>query len=645
MQNPLLIPEILILVLNHLDTARDLLNCCCVNHTWSSLALEKLYEGSLHEEALRTPSLKHLKRMFSASPQRLKQHMRSVKHFLLSPKVMTSDYGRIGSKPFTMWPDECCSITELLLRTEGRALESISIPYFTLGVDHIPTTVQYLAINSKYCELLYTGHRQQDQLSNIKALTLYYFQKEKTFHFILDLLERVHLTFFHLELIDELSYEDDRLRGAEFIASLKRQRNLQALLLPTGSLRTLYPYRGLPQLDSGMGANPWPTMKAVQIYTDDRDWMEQCLNMPDDLEILNLKYTDRNDLDHGDIWARFGKCQSLRAISLEIEAKKDPEAFLQIPLGCPRLQMVSLKYTATYTDTCMYSLMDPHKTEKVLLGLVRKLPLLEVLELNWRCTLRGSWLRDFTQHCPQLKMLSLPGLTTLFSYADLANTCPHPHLEVVHIGDLRFDKPYDLINTDKVQSLAREWRRVFPKTQGMPRDPDIDCPGWWQKALLRRIEERGGIRDSEPSLAVITRELQSLGFDLGSQPPLEESDEGYDAMRKDLLEKYHDANALIDRDIPDYVDDLLLVQIWEAAGYGGEASRADKYLSRWLTNLEIEVIGWPVIPFESYESLVEDDTASFIDCICCEPPEWQTFIRSGVSTHLEGIDNTSTKDS
>jgi hypothetical protein len=47
-QNPLLIPEIVGLVIENVHAVLDLLNCAYVNNVWNAEALRKLYFGSMN---------------------------------------------------------------------------------------------------------------------------------------------------------------------------------------------------------------------------------------------------------------------------------------------------------------------------------------------------------------------------------------------------------------------------------------------------------------------------------------------------------------------------------------------------------------------------------------------------------------------
>jgi hypothetical protein len=91
MSNPLLIPEIVGLVIDHVQLASNLLSCACVNSTWNTAVLKKLYRGSLNDMQFHTPNIGSLNCLLVASQVRFTQNISFVKHLLLSPEIPTVD--------------------------------------------------------------------------------------------------------------------------------------------------------------------------------------------------------------------------------------------------------------------------------------------------------------------------------------------------------------------------------------------------------------------------------------------------------------------------------------------------------------------------------------------------------------------------
>lgn len=82
--NPLVPLEIVRLVVDNVHVVPDLLNCACVNSTWSVAALKKLYKGSLNNFQFRTLNIMSLNCLFVASQERFRRNMTFVEHHLLS---------------------------------------------------------------------------------------------------------------------------------------------------------------------------------------------------------------------------------------------------------------------------------------------------------------------------------------------------------------------------------------------------------------------------------------------------------------------------------------------------------------------------------------------------------------------------------
>jgi hypothetical protein len=55
-------------------------------------------------------------------------------------------------------------------------------------------------------------------------------------------------------------------------------------------------------------------------------------------------------------------------------------------------------------------------------------------------------------------------------------------------------------------------------------------------------------------------------------------------------------------DFDDYESDwfILRTKLWRVLGYGKDRFIHDKIQNMWQTNLEIETIGWPVVPLEAF---------------------------------------------
>lgn len=165
LSNPLLLPEIVPCIIDNVHLVPDLLSCACVNSMWRWPALKKLYQGSMHDMQFRTPDIGSLDCLFVASRGRFAQNMSFVKHLLLSPETPSLHERYHPHKKYACF-EKCRALrqrkyAELLLRPQGNGLASLTIPFEIVDQDWslisdllLPPTVEFLAIDSYYCELL-----------------------------------------------------------------------------------------------------------------------------------------------------------------------------------------------------------------------------------------------------------------------------------------------------------------------------------------------------------------------------------------------------------------------------------------------------------------------------------------------------------
>lgn len=163
--NPLVLPEIVRLVVDNVHMVPDLLNCACVNSTWSVAALKKLYKGSLNDMQFRTPDIRSLNCLFVASRERFRRNMTFVEHLLLSLENPAVDEAALPNVRL-ICNEKCRAMryrqsAELLLRSQGAGLASLTIPFKIEDQDWslisdllLSRTVEFLAIDDHYCGLL-----------------------------------------------------------------------------------------------------------------------------------------------------------------------------------------------------------------------------------------------------------------------------------------------------------------------------------------------------------------------------------------------------------------------------------------------------------------------------------------------------------
>jgi F-box-like len=161
--------EILDMIIEHVETPRDLFRCLRVNSTWNAVASRKLYRGSINDTQFRTPEIEMLMCQYVASRHRFTRNMSFVRHMVLSPEIPTVD---ISAFPHTRLSgyDKGCSVrygtfAEHFVNSFGGRLESLAIPFeFMGGVWEgftkllFSPSIEFLAIDGKYCEVMLNSH-------------------------------------------------------------------------------------------------------------------------------------------------------------------------------------------------------------------------------------------------------------------------------------------------------------------------------------------------------------------------------------------------------------------------------------------------------------------------------------------------------
>ncbi|KEY83459.1 hypothetical protein BA78_3082 [Aspergillus fumigatus] len=508
--NPLLIPEIVGLVVDNIHTVPDLLNCACVNIIWNLAALKKLYRGSLNDMQFRTPDIGSLNCLFVASRKRFVRNMSFVRHLLLCPESPAIDE---AAQPDTRLAcvEKCRAMrhreyAEHLLRPRGSGLASLSIPFQIMDQDWsqlsdllLTPTVEFLAIDNYYCKLLMASYSYSRELTTPTLLPY-----------------------------------------------LRRQLSLRALALNI-------PCCGL-NLGSKTPAREeqgdiWPRVKALYLQEGDQHWLEQLPKLTE-LQILSLrKLASGSPTINQSAIENVAKCRNLRVVDLVLNELDDVELLLNIADGCPLLQKFSVWPLGLR--------VDPGAANSLLSRLLRALPRLEFLALALECQMDGAILQDLARHCPQLTVLELPQTQLLLSLSLMTKTSTLRHLESMHLAGIYFRNPRRMMQCDKIRSIAREWRRIFPKIRGMPCTADV---------YSRYMSDDYSSEGSGDEVSVSSdEEVPELGFN------------DYDSVWF-----------------------ILRTKLWRCLGYPKDQFIHDRIQNMWQTDLEIKTIGWPVMPLKAF---------------------------------------------
>ncbi|RFU25806.1 hypothetical protein B7463_g10531, partial [Scytalidium lignicola] len=606
--NPLLLSEIVGMVVDNVHMVPDLLSCACVNSTWSLVALKKLYKGSLNDMQFRTPDIGSLNCLFVASRARFGRNMGFVKHLLLSPENPAVD--EVAHPNQRLQCIEKCRAmrhrqsAELLLRPQGESLTSLTIPFEIEGQDWslisdllLPRTAEFLAIDDCYTGLLMASSiypqeliSPNDKFSNLKALTIYKSESSGDIDELCQLLKSCDLQFFHLEEPGG-SHSLTQSDIAKLLPCLRRQENLKALALTIPHCAPLLESASTTLTSEEQGVL-WPRLKMLHLGVADQHWLEQIPKFKK-LQILTLqKFVPETSTISQNSIEKIAKCRHLRAIDVAFHELDYVEALLDIAHDCPLLQKFIVRQLG--------SGVEPEIAEELCIGLLHSLPRLEYLELNLRFRINGARFQDFARRCPRLTVLALPRARLCLSLALLTKAHPFWQLEIMHFAEIFFEDPRRLMQGDKIQAIATEWRRVFPKLRGIPCPADVYSSYMQEDDLNEESGDRAGVSaDEEMSdLSEGSGDWDSVSSD-EEMADLSEESEG-DSASVGADEDMSPSEPGLD--FNDYDSDwfILRAKLWKVLGYGKDMAIHDKIQNMWQKNLEIETIDWPVVPLEAF---------------------------------------------
>lgn len=592
MSHPLLLPEIVELVMDHIDTVPDLLNCACVNSLWNVRALKRLYKGSLNDMRYRTPNVGPLNCLFVASRERFVQNMGFVKHLLLHPEKPLTEGAESGFA--TLVCGERCRplryrrYAEALLRPEGGAagggLVSLTIPFMIVNQDWMPIKdllispgLEFLAINDYYCVRVILGCTNtsgssinaellREKLSHLKALTIYHCGGGTIGkHHLYEMVRCCDLQFFHFE--DWKRYPLLSPDISKLLTSLKTQRNLKALALRTNlSRRESIPGTIARAEEWG---EAWPALKALYLTQVDQFRLDEIVKFKN-LEILSLNDSKAyQTTDNIYSIAGIATCQNLRVLDIWFRQFDDQEMLLKIARACPLLRRLSVR--CSYQGWFLSSLGGA-----IFHGLLRALPNLEYLDLSYNIKMEGAWVQELATNCPNLTVLRLSQTRLFISLEQLMETQPFQKLEIMDIKRIFFKDPQSLMmELHEFSILASEWRRVFPKIHAMPCSDDISGAKM-EKTYQDNIQN--GISNE-----------RSPGSDSGHDS--EEEEEGTRNNDPWFDDYSHRSDWF-----------LLRLKLWEDLQYVQDKAIYDQIADLWQTDFEIENIGWPVVPLNTFGS-------------------------------------------
>jgi hypothetical protein len=129
---------------------------------------------------------------------------------------------------------------------------------------------------------------------------------------------------------------------------------------------------------------------------------------------------------------------------------------------------------------------------------------------------------------------------------------------------------------DEMDNIVEEWQRIFPRLRALPCTADISC--------LRSYT--GGDDMTEGLAGNMTEDLD--------EDMTEDSD--------DDMTEYSDDDMTEDSDDDEIASSQFnfRIKLWRTLGYGEGHLIHEVFEHMWQTNVETEIIGWPVVPISVF---------------------------------------------
>ena len=159
------VPEIFKAIIDSIKDPSDVLNCALVNKEWNSMALKRLYKGSINDMRWRTPQVGFLNCLLTSSRERFAQCMNFVKHLVLLPETPSAIQYRYLLGRLACYENcralRCRSDAELLLQPHDKGPISVIMPLHLQAMNITPVldlvfnqNLRYLASDGAYCQAL-----------------------------------------------------------------------------------------------------------------------------------------------------------------------------------------------------------------------------------------------------------------------------------------------------------------------------------------------------------------------------------------------------------------------------------------------------------------------------------------------------------
>lgn len=397
------------------------------------------------------------------------------------------------------------------------------------------------------------------------------------------LLKRCQLRFFHFEEPKAL-HGLSQTNSAEILPYLQQQQSLETLALMT-------PCCDPKWASIFMNQNPWPNMKALYLEEGHENWLEY-LPKFEKLQILRLR--GLVPTYNGSAIKLISTCHNLRILDLAFQGSAKVETLVEIARGCPHLQKFKVNHIPSRGEHELF--------EHQFLDLLHALPNVEFLEVGLNFHMDGARLQDLPRYCPRLVSLNL--LRTRLCLSPLLMSKAHPlwNLETMCFRSIWFEHPKMLMQSDQLHKIVEEWHRIFPKLRALPCMADIYC-------MHPYTDDDESTGDSHESL---TDDSDDMTDDLDDMT--DNSDDTTEWARSMISEGLGaDLSNEPGLDFDEFGSDWLIfrVKLWQALGYGENHLIHEGFGHMWQTNMEIEIIGWPVMPSRAFCDPVSYSTTAY----------------------------------
>lgn len=318
-------------------------------------------------------------------------------------------------------------------------------------------------------------------------------------------------------------------------------------------------------------AIPWPDLQALEVEKHHPYWSQK-LSKYLKLQILtvyDLKYVSPNACQG--FVENVSKCSNLQAIDMELTYKFEAQEVLEIALGCRSLRKLHIESASS---------LFAQFTHRQFRRMFKALPHIESVLLHIELEKGYMGCADLcviSNCCPNLTLFDLHFVDMHLTHRSLRDVEPLRRLRAMSFGQIWLS-PTQVSYPEELGNFAVEWRRVFPSLSRCE-VPCLDDHGNLDSEDL--ASPRGFLFSSSLASDQVGDDGEMTDSERDSSPPT------VDDNPESALEITRDKVKLRRR-------------LWKMLGYPDTSSAFHSMSLKWQTDLEIELLGWPLIPTEVF---------------------------------------------